>query len=65
MLLRTSNIMRLREILNDLLSGPAAMEQSSLRLRETPFHIWDKTIVGTRSSELVRILEINGLVCST
>jgi hypothetical protein len=58
MLLSTSNVMALRQVLDDLLSRPTAWEQSSLGLRETPFDIGHKAIVGTGSTELVRVLKI-------
>jgi hypothetical protein len=62
MLLGTSNIMTLGQVLDDLLSGPTAREQSSLGLRKAPFDIGNKSIIGTGSAELVRILEIEGFV---
>lgn len=65
MLLSTSDIMTLRQVLNDLLSGPAAIEELGLRLREAPLHIWDKSIVSTRGSQLVGVLKVIGLVGST
>lgn len=65
MLLGTGNVMALRQILNHLLSGPTTREKLSLRLRETPLDIRNKTIVSARGPELIRVLEVIGLVGST
>lgn len=65
MLLSTSDIMALWQILNDLLTGPTAREQSSLRLGKTPLDVGDKAIVGGRGAKLIWILEIHGFVRST
>lgn len=56
--------MALREVLNDLLSRPTAREQSGLRVGEAPFQIRNKAIVGTRSTEMIRVLNIKRLVGS-
>lgn len=64
-LLRTSNIVTLWQVLHNLLSGPTAGEQSGLGLRETPLHIGHKSIIGARSAELVRVLEIKSFVGTT
>jgi hypothetical protein len=64
MLLGTSNIMALGQILNHLLSGPTTREKLSLRLRETPLDIGHKAVVSARSPELIRVLEVIGLVGS-
>lgn len=63
-LLGTSYIMTLGQILNDLLAGPTTREQPSLRLRETPLDVGNEAIVGGRGTELVWILQIYGLVRS-
>jgi hypothetical protein len=65
MLLSTSDIMALRQILNDLLTGPTAREQPSLRLGKTPLDVRDEAIVGGRGAKLIWILEIHGFVRST
>lgn len=64
MLLSTSNIMTLGQILNHLLSGPTTREKLRLRLRETPLDIRNKAIVSARGPELIRVLEVIGLVGS-
>jgi hypothetical protein len=64
-LLGTCNVMALRQVLDDLLPRPAAWEQSSLRLGETPLDIGHEAIIGTGSAELVWVLEVESFVCST
>lgn len=38
--------MTLGQILDDLLSNPAALENSRLRVRETPFQVWNDAVIG-------------------
>lgn len=64
-LLGTSNIMTLWQILNDLLAGPTAREQFGLRLRETPLDVGNEAIVRGRGTKLIWILQIHSLVRST
>lgn len=64
-LLRTSNIVTLWQVLDDLLSGPTAGEQSGLGLREAPLHIGHESIIGARGAELIRVLDIKNFVGTT
>lgn len=56
--------MALRKVLNDLLSRPTAREQSGLRVGKAPLQVGHKAIVGTRSTEMIRVLNIKRLVSS-
>lgn len=64
MLLGTCDVMALWQILNDLLSRPAAWEKPSLRLREAPLDVGHKAIIGTGSAELVWVLKVEHFVRS-
>lgn len=65
MLLGTGDVMALRQILNDLFTGPAAVEQLCLTLREAPFHIGDEAVVSAWGAELIWVLQVDGLVGSS
>jgi hypothetical protein len=64
-LLGTSNVSALRQVLNNLFSGPTAGKELGLGLGETPLDIRHKTVVSAGCPELVRVLEIHGLVGTT
>ena len=64
-LLSTSDIMTLREILNHLFSAPASRKQLGLRVGETPLDIRNKAIVSGRRTEMIGILPVQCLICST
>lgn len=64
MLLGSRNIMALRKILNDLFSRPATWEKSCLGIGKAPFDIGNESIVGARSTEMVRILKVEGFIGS-
>ena len=65
MLLSARNIGAGRNISDDLLANPTAIEDSGFRLTEAPFQVRYDAIVCTRSTEVVWILEIDLEVCST
>jgi len=65
MLLCTSNVSALGQILNNLLPGPTTWEQLVLRLGETPFYVRHKAIVSLGCAELVGVLKIHRLVGTT
>lgn len=64
MLLSPGDVMALGKILDKLLSGPTTGEESCLGVRETPLDIGNEAVVGARSTEVIRILKIQGLVGS-
>lgn len=65
MLLGTRNIMAGWQIRDDLLSGPTTIEKSRSGITETPSQIWDEATVRALSSEIVGLLEVKLVVCST
>lgn len=64
-LLGTSNVMALWQVLDNLFSGPTSGEQSCLGLGETPLHIGHESIIGARGAELVGVLDIENFVGTT
>jgi hypothetical protein len=64
-LLRTGNIVTLRQVLNNLLSDPTALENSRLGVGEAPFQVGDNAIVGRLLPEVVRILQVKLMVGTT
>jgi hypothetical protein len=65
MLLGSSDVMALGKIGDDLLAHPASIEDSCLGIGETPLHVWDKAVVRGLLAEVVRVLEVQLLVCSS
>jgi hypothetical protein len=65
MLLGSSNVMALGKISDNLFAHPASIEDSCLGIGETPLHVWDKAAVRGLLAEVVRVLEIQRLVCSS
>ena len=63
-LLRRSNVVARRQISDDLLAHPAAVEEARPGVGETPFQVGYDTIVGALLSKIVGILKIQGLVCA-
>lgn len=58
MLLSGRDVMTLREILDDLLPDPAAFEETSLGVRETPLQVGHNTVIRGLLSKVVGVLEI-------
>jgi hypothetical protein len=65
MLLSSSDIMTLWQVLDDLLTNPTTIQQTRLGVREAPFEVWHDTIVGGLTTQIIWIRDINLLVCST
>lgn len=65
MLLSGSNVVALRQILDDLLSDPTAVQQASLGVREAPLEIGNNTRVGRLATQVVRVLQVSSWVGST
>jgi len=61
-LLGGGNVMALRQVLDDLLAQPAAIEQPCLGVGESPLQVWDDAVVGALPAEVVRILLVYVLV---
>lgn len=54
-----------RQIRSDLLSGPTTIENPGFRITEAPFQIWDNTTVSRLSSEIIRVLNIELMICAS
>lgn len=65
MLLSSGDVMALRKVLKDLLSRPAAWEQSRLGVGKAPFDIGNEAVVGAGGTEMVRVLEVQGFIRAT
>lgn len=65
MLLSGSNVVALRQILDDLLSDPTAVQQASLGVGEAPLQIGNNTRVGGLATQVVRVLQVSSWVGST
>jgi hypothetical protein len=61
-LLSAGNVMTSGQILDDLLSNPAALQQARLGIREAPFQVRYDAVVCRLLSEVGRIGEINLLI---
>lgn len=64
-LLGARDIMTLREIRSDLFPYPATIEYVRLGIRESPFQVRDVTVVPILLAQVIRVLQVNGLVCAT
>ena len=58
-LLRTSNIVAGRHILNDLLTNPAAVQEARLGIGEAPLEVRYDTVVSRLLPEVARVLQVN------
>jgi hypothetical protein len=63
MLLGSGHVMALGKISDNLLAHPASIEDSCLGIGETPLQVWDKAVVRGLLAEVVRVLEVQLLVC--
>jgi len=54
-LLSSSNIMTCRQIGNSLFPSPSTIEDSSFGVAKAPLKVWDNTIVGALSTQIVWI----------
>lgn len=65
MLLRAGYIMTLRQVLDDLLSDPTALEDARLGVGEAPFQVGYDAAVGGLLAEVVWVLQIEFVVGSS
>jgi hypothetical protein len=65
MQLGTGNVVALGQISDDLLADPASVEDLVLGLAEAPFHVWNAASVSGLAAEIVRVLDIDLVVCSS
>lgn len=65
MLLGTGNVVTLWKIGRDLLPRPASRIEISLGIRETPFQIRNISIVCRLAAQVIRVLYIDSMVCSS
>lgn len=52
------------QILDDLFTNPAALQETSLGVGEAPFEIGNNTVVGGLLTKVVWVLEVKLLVCA-
>ena len=62
MLLRTSNVLTLRQVIDILGARPAAREDLRLGQRERPFQIWDVAGIYGLAAESIWVLEIKLMI---
>jgi hypothetical protein len=65
MLLGCSNVSASWDICDNLLASPTAIEDFRLGLAEAPFQIGNGASICAFSTEIVRVLEVDLMVCST
>lgn len=63
--LGTSDVVALGQIGDDLLADPATIVDVGLALAEAPFQALDAATVGGLATEIVGVLEVNGVVGAT
>lgn len=64
-LLGTRDVVARGEILNDLLTDPTALQETSLGIGEAPLEVGNNTVVGRLTAEVIGVLEIKLLVGAT
>lgn len=65
MLLGGGNIMTLGKVLNDLLPNPSTVKEASLGVGEAPFQVGHNTVVSGLLPEVVGVLQVQLMVCTT
>lgn len=61
-LLRGGDVVTCRQVRDDLFADPTSSKNSRLGVGEAPLEIRDYAIVGTLSTKVVRVLQIDLLV---
>lgn len=64
MLLSARDVMAGGQILDDLFTNPAALQETSLGVGEAPFEIGNNTVVSGLLTKVVWVLEVKLLVCA-
>lgn len=64
-LLSPGNVMALREVSDDLLPDPTAFEYSRFGIRKAPFQIRHDATICRLATEVVWILKVELVVCSS
>ena len=64
-LLSSSNVMALRQVLHDLLTNPTSREDLGLRVREPPLKIWNCSSICGLLAKIVRVVEVDLMIGST
>ncbi len=58
MLLGGCNVVTLRQVRDDLLAGPATLQEPHLGVGEAPFQIWNDAVVRSLLPQVVGVLEV-------
>jgi hypothetical protein len=61
-LLGSSDVVALRQVLNNLLPNPSAIEEASLGVRKAPFEVRYDAVVRGLAAKVVRVLQVQLLV---
>jgi hypothetical protein len=64
-LLGSSDVATGGKIGDHLLAHPASIEDSCLGIGEAPLQVWDNAVVRGLLAEVVRVLEVHLVVCSS
>jgi hypothetical protein len=64
MLLGSCNVMALWQILYNLLTHPASVEDFGLRIRESPFQVRYGSGIGALFAQIGRVIEVDLMVCA-
>jgi hypothetical protein len=65
MLLSGSDIFAGWDIGDDLLANPATVEDLGLRITKAPFEVWDRASICAFRTQIVGVLQVNLVVCSS
>jgi len=57
--------MACRQVGDDLLSNPTSVQKACPGIREAPLEVGDDATVGALGAEIVWVLQVQSLVCST